>query len=298
MRCPSCGSSAVLHDQIRGEQICTRCGLVIMERLLEPGPEWRFKPSEGAARADVTAGIDITQHDLGLGSKLDWSEDLSPSWRARLRRLRLWQRRSRASSYEEKSLREALIELDKLCEDLTLPKAVKAEISTLYRKAKTARLTMGRGTWQVLAALTFITCRRRGVARTEGEIVRALASRANLQDRVALRSMRHITKLLMRKLRLEVPRPLAEDYIDRFASKLDLPRSTVMRAHELCGMLPGNLKQTKPAPLLTAAILYVAAEATGERTTIRKLASTLGVGVSSLCHTIARVRELIADRAG
>lgn len=46
MRCPSCGSSAVLYDTLRGEHICTRCGLVLMERSLEPEPEWRRRPGE------------------------------------------------------------------------------------------------------------------------------------------------------------------------------------------------------------------------------------------------------------
>lgn len=64
LRCPSCDSSAVVHDQLRGELICTRCGLVIVEKQLSPGPDWHMMPSERVGRADVGAGLDITQHDL------------------------------------------------------------------------------------------------------------------------------------------------------------------------------------------------------------------------------------------
>ena len=289
---------AVFYDEVRGEQICTRCGFVVFEKLPRTEPEWRAEPRKEIGRADVTSGLDITQHDLGLGSKFGTSRDLPPSWRARLRRLQMWQRRSRTGSYSEKSLRDALLELDKLCEDLSLPKGVKAEVSTLYRKTRAARLTMGRSTWNVLAALTFITCRLRDVPRTELEVARALATRTDVQETAALRSIRHLTKLLRRRLKLQVARALPEEYIDRFASQLDLSTQTTKRAHAICAILPKRLKQTKPATLLAAAVLYLAGKEAGEAVTIRRLADAFGVGVSSLCQTSGRVRAFTKANEG
>jgi transcription initiation factor TFIIB len=283
----------VLYDQLRGEQICTRCGLVIMEHSLELKPEWRRKPGEELERADVTAGIDVTQHDFGLGSKFGLSEDLSPSWRARLRRMQVWQRRSRASTWGERSLREALIELDKLCEDLALPKGIKAEISVLYRRTRAMRLTAGRGTHQVLATLTFITCRLRGLPRTESEISRTLATCSGLDAHEALKYLRRLTKFFTRKLKLELPRISTDDYINRFATQLGLSRRAIERAHELHGVLPKRLEQTKPPLLLAAAMLYLASESTGEKVTIKKITDMMGVGVSNLSRTARSIRELV-----
>ncbi len=277
---------------------CELYGLVLVEKVLEPGPEWRVEPGAGGGRADITTGVDITRHDWGLGSKFGLSDDLSPSWRARLRRLQLWQRRSRASTFREKSLREALIELDRLCEDLRLPKGMRAEISGLYRKAKARRLTAGRGTWNVLAALTFIVCRIRGIPRTDAEVARALAIRASLEERAALRSLRQLTKFLAGRLKLRVPRPSPEDYIDRFTSQLGLSKSIVAQAHSICNTMPKRLKRTKPARLLAAAVIYVAIREADVGTTIRELASSTGVGISGLSQTAKRVRELLADRVG
>ncbi len=296
MRCPSCSSSAVLYDHLRGEQICTRCGLVIVERSFELEPEWRRRPGEELERADVTAGIDVTLHDFGLGSKFGVSEDLPPSWRARLRRMQLWQRRSRASTWGERSLREALIELDKFCEDLALPKGVKAEISTLYRRARAARLTGGRGTHQVLAALTFVTCRLRGLPRTEGEISRMLATRSGLGAREASNNLRRLTKFFTRKLKLELPRISTDDYINRFATQLGLSRQAIERAHEFHGALPKRFRQAKPPLLLAAAILYLASKSTGEKVTIKKITNMMGVGVSNLSRTAQSIRELVVGR--
>ena len=268
---------------------------MIVERFVELEPEWRRRPSEELERADVTAGADVTLHDFGLGSKFGISADLPPSWRARLRRMQLWQRRSRASSWSERSLREVLLELDKLCEDLALPKSVRAEISYLYRKARAARLVAGRETNQVLAALTFITCRSRALPRTESEVTRALVARSGLGEKEALRNLRQLTKLLARELGIKIPRVSADDYINRFAPQLGLSRRVVERAHELNKALPKGFKQAKPPLLLAAISLYLGAEMTGERITLQKVASTLGVGVSSISKNLARVREF-ADR--
>jgi len=298
MRCPSCSSSAILYDRLRGEHICTRCGLVIMERVLELEPEWRRRPGEKLERADVTAGIDVTQHDFGLGSKFGPSRDLSPSWRARLRRMRLWQSRSRASTYGEKSLREALVELDKLCEGLGLPKGVKAEISSLYRRARAAKLTVGRETHHVLIALTFITCRLRGLPRTEGEFSRSLEAYSGLRRGEALRTLRQLTRFFTRRLGLKLPQISTDDYINRFARQLGLSERAIVRAHELCKALPKKFKQTRPPLLLAAMTFYIAAEATGERVTLRKIADTMGVGVSSLSKNLAHIRKFSVAREG
>jgi transcription initiation factor TFIIB len=268
---------------------------VIVERSFELEPEWHRRPGEELERADVTAGIDVTQHDFGLGSRFGVSEDLPPSWRARLRRMQLWQRRSRASTWGERSLREALIELDKFCEDLALPKGIKAEISTLYRRAKAARLTGGRETHQVLAALTFITCRLRGLPRTEGEISFALATRSGLNAHEALNNLRRFTKFFTQKLKLELPRISADDYINRFATQLGLSRQAIERVHELHSVLPKRLGQTKPPLLLAAAMLYLASESTGEKVTIKKITEIMGVGASNLSRTARSIRELVID---
>jgi len=296
MECPSCGSSAVLKDHFRAENICTRCGLIVVEKMPEAGPEWRYESGKDMGRADTSAGVDITQHDLGLGTRLGASGDLAPSWRARLRRLQMWQDRSRASTYEEKSLREALIELDKLCEDFALPKGVKSEISLLYRKVKAGKLALGRNTWQILAALTFITCRSRGIPRTEREVVRVLMRRVDMQEKFALRGLRQLIKLFINKMKLSMPRLTPDDLLDKFASKINLPKQTIAHAQKICNTLPEKLKHTKLPTLLVAAVLYVAAKETDVDVTIRKLAETLDVGVSGLSQTAALVRKSSKDR--
>ncbi len=294
MHCPSCSSSAVLYDRVRGESVCTRCGFVILDRLFELEPEWRRRPGEELERADVTAGIDVTQHDLGLGSKFSVPRNVSPSQRACLRRLRVLQQRSRVSSWEDRSLREALVELDKLCEALALPKGIKAEVSVSYRRARAKRITAGRSLHHVLAALVFITCRARGLPRTENEISRALVARFGIKKRRVARNFRKLVKLLTQQLKLKLPRISTDNYIDRFAPQLGLSRTAVERAHKFHKTLPRKFTQPK-SPLFSAAVaLYVSADLASEKVTLQKVARTVGVGISSLSKNVVRARQLAA----
>jgi len=291
MRCPSCISSAVIYDQLRGEYICTRCGLIVVERMPILKPEWRSKPGEEKiARAEMTSGLDIAQHDFGLGSKFDVYGEFSPKRRAELLRLRKVQQRSRARSYAERSLRDGLIEIDKLCERLMLPKSIRMEASALYRKAKAEKLTAGRATWSVLAALIFITCRRAGLPRTEREITKASKELSDLPESITLKQIRKSQKFFSKKLKLETPRTSPQDYLNRFADGLKLPRSAIEKAHEICSTLPKGLR-SKPSTLLAASALYISAEGINLGVTLRKVSEVTGVSISSLSQTVTRIRK-------
>ena len=39
--CPDCNGKHLIKDYKRGELICDRCGLVITDKIIDPGPEWR-----------------------------------------------------------------------------------------------------------------------------------------------------------------------------------------------------------------------------------------------------------------
>lgn len=291
-KCPSCNSTAVIQDHQSGENICTRCGLVLLEKEMDKKPEWHEKPGEQTGRADTSTGSDITQHDLGLGSRMGNSRELSPAWRAKLRRLRKRHKRSRATNYHDKSLRQALIKLDKLCEDLHLPKAVKAEVSNLYRKTKKEEITPGRDTWNVLASLIFIVGRIRGIPRTEKEMAEVLMKRNQSEEKEAYKALRRNRKVIIKELDLDVPRPRPKEYLDRFSSRLNLPTKVRTKAHEICLSLPEKLKSRKASFLVAAAIIYNASRKFEDYDLkIREVAEVLDVGVSSLSKTGRLLRE-------
>lgn len=129
-------------------------------------------------------------------------------------------------------------------------------------------------------------------------MVRVLMTRANMQEKSALRGLRQLVKLFINKMKLSMPRLTPDDLLDKFASKINLPRQTIVRAQKICNVLPKKLKYTKPPTLLAAAVLYIAAKETGVDVTIRKLAEILSVGVSGLSQTSALIRKSSTNHAG
>lgn len=295
MRCHSCNSGAVFHDSNRGEFVCTSCGLVILDRILVSGPEWRTKGGEGPERADVSSGVDFTLHDLGMGTDFRASTNASPVLRARLRRMKNLQKRSRAGSWQERSLREALIELDKICEDMSIPKGIKTEACVVYRKAKSKGLTAGRNFRQVLGAVIFLTCRMRGIPRTENEVAEVFFGRYGFEKNKFLKNIRKISRILKKELGLEVRRISVGEYIDKFSTMLGISREAVERAHLLADKSAGKFNRPKSPLFLAAIFVYLGAKEAGEKLTLKMVAESFGIGVSSLSQNTSRFEELLRE---
>ncbi|MEA1905108.1 MAG: hypothetical protein U9M97_04420, partial [Candidatus Hadarchaeota archaeon] len=73
-------------------------------------------------------------------------------------------------------------------------------------------------------------------------------------------------------------------------------RQVIARAHELCNRLPNHLKRARATFLLSATILYLAANEAGVKLTTYKAAEVLGVGASSLSKTAKLIRRFTSGR--
>lgn len=64
--CPICGSDKLFYDPRRGEIVCSVCGYVIQQNIIDEGPEWRaFDPDQRAKRARTGAPMTLMIHDKG-----------------------------------------------------------------------------------------------------------------------------------------------------------------------------------------------------------------------------------------
>ncbi|MHA2042082.1 MAG: TFIIB-type zinc ribbon-containing protein [Candidatus Thorarchaeota archaeon] len=65
--CSTCTSDEVYIDSTRGEVTCSNCGLVLSDRSIDMGPEWRaFTADEQNARQRVGGPTDWSKFDQGL----------------------------------------------------------------------------------------------------------------------------------------------------------------------------------------------------------------------------------------
>lgn len=275
--CPECRSNSLAKDYERAEIVCNQCGLVIDEKIMDPGPEWRaFDYEQRVKRSRVGAPMTYTIHDKGLSTVIDWrnkdsyGKDIAPRKRAQLYRLRKWQQRIRVSNATERNLAFALTELDRVASRLGLPRNVRETAAVVYRQAVEMGLIRGRSIEGVAAASLYAACRQCKVPRTLDEI----ADSAKLNRKEIGRTYRFVSRELSIALKPTTP----VDYVPRFSSELNLSGEVQSKAIEILKKaIDQELTSGRGPTGIAAAAIYIASVLLGERRTQREVADIAGV---------------------
>tara|TARA_Y100000310_G_scaffold162833_1_gene162770 strand:- start:3912 stop:4832 length:921 start_codon:yes stop_codon:yes gene_type:complete len=270
-KCPECGSTNILADKERGELVCSKCGLVIEERMIDFGQEWREFESTQEKRRRTGAPMTYTRYDRGLGTDIGQREDmrhLDGKGMNKYLRLRKWQ--YRISTAIERNLKLALAELKRVASYLKLPRSVEEEAAKIYTMAVQRGLVRGRSMESVVAGALYAACRRHEVPRTLDELSEA----SGIEKKEVGRTYRFITREL--GIRILPSNPV--DYIPRFASALKLSPETQSKSVEILEMAEAvDLTSGRGPTGIAAASLYVAALMNDEKRTQREVADVAGV---------------------
>lgn len=275
--CSDCGNTNVIRDPVRGEVICTNCGLVLDSHMMDHGPEWRaFTSEERDKRSRTGSPIDYTRHDKGLSTTIDWRDrdangrKLAPGLRAQIYRLRKWQIRTRVHSSIDRNLARAMSELDRITSQLSVPRPVKEASAILYRRTVERRLIRGRSIEAMIAACVYAGCRLRQVPRTLDEIAH--------HSRINRKELGRCYRLLLRKLDMRVPISQPADFVPRFAQSLSVSSRVQRRAIDILDLAKNRgITAGKDPTGLAAATLYIASIQEGERRTQREIANVARV---------------------
>jgi transcription initiation factor TFIIB len=275
--CPECGCTRLIRDYERAEVTCATCGLVVDDRIIDPGPEWRaFDSEQREKKQRGGAPMTYTIHDKGLSTMIDWRDkdiygrSLTPSRRSQMVRLRKWHMRTRISDSTERNLAFALSEIDRIAAQLRLPRNVREGASVVYRRTVERKLIRGRSIESVTASALYVACRQFSVPRTLEEI----ASVTKVDKKEIGRSYRFLARELGIKLAPTSP----IDYIPRFASELKLSGKVQGKAIEILSRVVGQGLTSGRGPMgVAAAALYIAAVLNDEQRTQREVAEVARV---------------------
>jgi transcription initiation factor TFIIB len=111
--CPLCkNDDAIITDPKSGEIICSKCGMVILDKSLERKTHRQRDVTEGRARTG------LARHDMGLYTvigkeNMDSSRNkINPYMLPTLNRLRTWDFRTQLNNSSDRSLKAAFTELE------------------------------------------------------------------------------------------------------------------------------------------------------------------------------------------
>ena len=124
--CPECQSS-LIDDTQNGEIICSGCGVVVADQMVDYGPETKSSNLEDKMKlARATGQTTYSQHDLGitteisLGTKDFSGKTINREVANQMHNLRKWQQRVRVSSPRERRLANVLSKMGETCNSLNL----------------------------------------------------------------------------------------------------------------------------------------------------------------------------------
>ena len=274
-KCPGCNNERAITDPDSGEVICSKCGRVLSDKLLEMGPEWRGA-DETEARARTGMSESLARHDMGLSTIIGRADrdasgnKLDPTMRIRMNRLATWDMRSQLHTPKDRSLSQAFFQLDVLKDKLGLSDGIVEKTAYIYRKALSKNLTRGRTISGVLAAAAYIACREMGAPRTLDDIARA----CNVRRKELSRDFRKFHS----RLELKIPQQDPMKCIAKVANKVKLSEKTKRkgsRNYEQCHERR-NIRRKRPHGT-GGAVLYLSSIKSGEAVTQISIAEAAGV---------------------
>ena len=279
-----------MKDNESAEIVCMGCGFVIVTEMTNQGPEWRaFDAEQRAKRSRVGAPSTLTIHDKGLSTMIDWHDRdimgkrIPASQKAQIYRLRKWQRRIRVSNASERNLAYALSEINKIANNLNLPRNVVETASHIYRKAVKDGLIRGRSIQGVTAASIYVACRQCKMVRTLDDISGA--------TKVEKKEIGRSYRFLLKEMNCNSPPVSAGQFITKYSNQLGMQGNSIDIALKILSKAKELKLTSGRGPTgLAAAISYISWILTGERRTQREIAEVAQVTEVTIRN---RYKELV-----
>jgi len=280
--CPQCGEDAPpVCDDASGDHICTNCGVVLVERNIDEGAEWRTfqDDTETEKNAKNRAGTRVNRYLNNGGIETTYIAN-----RALNRANQIVQ------GDENKALRTMFDIITRIQDDLRFSDAARDTAfdiaSVVPRKALRSRTSDA-------CTLIYLACREEDEGRTLKEIASAVTD-ASIADisRAYLRMEKIIPARMNEALQNEI---LPEKFLTRFVSRLGLSMDIEKVARVICQEPAIQHKGNKQHAVVALAVLYLVAWMSNIDLSLSTLAPVGNLGENTLQDCINGLRGMIDD---
>lgn len=292
--CPRCGSKNLIRDLDAGEEVCSECGLVISEDIVDVGPEWRaFTNAEKENRPRTGMARSYTLYDMGLSTSFNGTRDgrgnkLDADTQSRMNKLKKYDNRTKLDDTWGRNLSIAMAELDRLSTALHIPKNVKENAALIYRKALKADLIRGRSIDAFVAASLYAACRAQKVPRPLKNISKA----STREHSEVSRSYR----LLLKELKLRMPVDDPMKFVPGIASKLKVKHDTERKAVDILRKAKERQGLSGKDPRgIAAAALYMACIDNNDKRIQKDVAAAAGTTEVTLRNRLRGLEDVLNE---
>jgi len=289
-KCSRCGKNNLVTDSESGELFCSSCGFVIAEKISDSGPERMFSDTS-VNKSRTGDRTSLTRHDQGLSTIINpinkdaSGKPLSASMKSSLNQLRKLNSRSSVNPSVDRNLQQALSELLKMKEKLSLSDAVAEKAAYIYRKALERKLVRGRSISALIASSLYAACRESGTPRTLKEVSSAI--------NITKKDLSACYRLILKELDLKMPVVDSVSCIAKIASIANLSEKTKRYAIKFLKKAEQEQILAGKDPMgMAGSALYLASIMTDEHITQKDIAMAAGTTEVTIRNRCKNLRSL------
>lgn len=268
--CPAHPNTPLVEDYRAGDTVCPECGLVVGNRVIDVGSEWRtFSDDTGSDPSRVgSVSNPLLSGDLTttIGQATSDNYDMVR-----------WQNRAGASG-NDRTLVQAFSQIRQMADRINVPRAITDRANTLFKQMTDTGGLRGRSSEANCAACLYIGCRQEGVPRTFKEICAV----SNVSKREIGRSF----KLILRALNTSVDLITTGDFMSRFCSNLGLANKEQRIATSIARQAVDLDIVTGRVPVtVAAAAIYFTCLVMDIKKTAKEIGDVAGVAEATIKQT-------------
>jgi len=284
----------MIEDPRAGDVICSECGLVIGERLVDVGTEWRnFSDDNGRSDQNRVGTAENLLFSTGDLTTMIWGNDENE------RRMQKMQQRINVSNHE-RTLREGFNVIREIGDKMHLVESIQDQAKMIFKEMTESRVLVGKNANVRAAACCLYACRQMKVPRTIKEISDA-AGLSTSMDIVSkcFTTIRDVKSSKESRGGGVVLDLLAADQLmPRFCGNLSLPNNVMMKSCKIAKKATELHIVLGRSPVsVAAAAIYMAAQDVLKPPSYEEVAAACGTTASTVrtIYTILlnRRRELI-----
>lgn len=284
LQCPNHPTAHLVEDHRAGDVVCPECGIVVGDRLVDVGTEWRSFSNErsgndpsrvGAPENPLLSGSDLsTTIAVGFGGS-DTDQSLANAQRKNM-------------NNTDRQMTQAINVIREMSERIHLTRPIQDQAAKIYKNVLDSKALRGRNNEAQAAACLYIACRKEGVPRTFKEICAV--------SRVSKKEIGRCFKLIIKSLETNLEQITSADFMSRFCGNLGLPIQIQAAATRIAKKAVDLDLVAGRSPIsIAAAAIYMASQASADKRTAREIGEIAGAAEVTVRQTYRLLFPRAAD---
>jgi len=284
LQCQYHPNAHLIEDHRAGDIVCPECGLVVGDRLVDVGTEWRSFSNErsgtdpsrvGAPENPLLSGSDLsTTIAVGFGGS-ESDQSLANAQRKNV-------------NNTDRQMTQAISVIREMSERIHLTRSIQDQAAKIYKDVLDSKALRGRNNEAQAAACLYIACRKEGVPRTFKEICAV--------SRVSKKEIGRCFRLIIKSLETNLDQITSADFMSRFCGNLGLPISIQAAATRIAKTAVDLDLVAGRSPIsIAAAAIYMASQASKDKRSAKEIGEIAGAAEVTVRQTYKLLFPRAAD---